>query len=432
MIYIRNGINFHRRHDLEDKFIEMIRIEIKYSNKSILLSTVYRPTDNDGDSIQNWINGIMETSLYKMYSQNKPTILMGDINIDVLSDKVDKLKKSWIDLTINLELNQIINEPTRVTYSTNTLIDHIYVTNDLPVLQSATTIKYYISDHFPVFAVFDLKNNSNINSGTHKQISYRTYKTFNPDAFLRDLRNTSWPNIYTASYTTDECLETFISTYSNILNKHLPIVTKRIKRPTQPPWITKDIRVAMNTRDNAKKKKHEAEYKFWRNKTTFLIREAKNNIYSESIKRYKTNPKMLANVFKELNHQTQKAVNITSIRHDNKVYTRDADIANIFNKHFTGIADKYLSHSSSNNHSPDMLPLKEFIKHKLPKENIFKIPFMTEHFVGKCISNLDNNKATGIDNISIKILKLSSPLIDKHKANICNHSIRTGIFPNDW
>ena len=54
----------------------------------------------------------------------------------------------------------------------------------------------------------------------------------------------------------------------------------------------------MNTRDNARKMKDEAEYKLWRNKTTFLIREAKNNFYSESIKRYKTNPKMLANVFK--------------------------------------------------------------------------------------------------------------------------------------
>ena len=97
MIYIRNGINFHGRYGIEDKFIEMICIEIKYSNKSSLLSTIYRPPDNDGDSIQNWIN-LMETSLHKMYSQNKPTILMGDINI------VDKLKKSWIDLTTNLEL----------------------------------------------------------------------------------------------------------------------------------------------------------------------------------------------------------------------------------------------------------------------------------------------------------------------------------------
>ena len=92
MIYIRNGINFHRRHDLEDTCIEMICIEIKYSNKSILLSTVYRPQDNDGDSIQNWIN-LMGTSLYKMYSQNTPAILMGDINIDLLSDKVGKLKE---------------------------------------------------------------------------------------------------------------------------------------------------------------------------------------------------------------------------------------------------------------------------------------------------------------------------------------------------
>ena len=33
-------------------------------------------------------------TLYKMHPENKPTILMGDINIDLLSDKVDKLQKS--------------------------------------------------------------------------------------------------------------------------------------------------------------------------------------------------------------------------------------------------------------------------------------------------------------------------------------------------
>ena len=71
-----------------------------------------------------------------------------------------------------------------------------------------------------------------------------------------------------------------------------------------------------------------------------------------------------------------------------------------------------------------MLPLNEFLQHKLPKENILKIPFMTEHFVSKFIFNLDNNKATGIDNISIKILKLSSPLIAKHISNICNNSLK--------
>ena len=50
----------------------------------------------------------MESSLYKMYSENKPTILMGDIIIEFLSEKVDKLKTSWIELNTAMELNQII------------------------------------------------------------------------------------------------------------------------------------------------------------------------------------------------------------------------------------------------------------------------------------------------------------------------------------
>ena len=124
-----------------------------------------------------------------------------------------------------------------------------------------------------------------------------------------------------------------------------------------------------------------------------MIREAKNMFYSESIQAYKNNPKMLASVFKELNHQTKNVVNITSIMYNNKTFTRDADIANIFNKHFTSVAEKYLNDTANKRHSPNLLLLKEFIKQKLPKRNIFKIPLMTEQFVCKFISKLDKNKA---------------------------------------
>ena len=61
---------------------------------------------------------------------------MGDINIDIMSDKKDKLQESWISLTTNIQLNQIIKEPTRVTNTSETLIDHVYVSDDLPVLYS--------------------------------------------------------------------------------------------------------------------------------------------------------------------------------------------------------------------------------------------------------------------------------------------------------
>ena len=50
-----------------------------------------------------------------MYLENKPTILMGDINIDLLSEKVDRLRTSWIRLATALDLNQKIKTPTRET-----------------------------------------------------------------------------------------------------------------------------------------------------------------------------------------------------------------------------------------------------------------------------------------------------------------------------
>ena len=115
---------------------------------------------------------------------------------------VDKLKTSWIEVTTAMELNQNIKTPIRVTDNTKTLIDHIYVNDDLPVLQSAP-INYGSSDHFPVFALLDLKNSSKISNKTHKQMSYRTYKTFNPDDFIADLQTMPRTNINTTSHTTD-------------------------------------------------------------------------------------------------------------------------------------------------------------------------------------------------------------------------------------
>ena len=45
-----------------------------------------------------------------MYSENKPIILMGDFNIDLLCDKNSTLKTSWTDLVTDMGLEQLISE----------------------------------------------------------------------------------------------------------------------------------------------------------------------------------------------------------------------------------------------------------------------------------------------------------------------------------
>ena len=118
------------------------------------------------------------------------------------------------------------------------------------------------------------------------------------------------------------------SQWINIIDKHLPLVTKRIKRPKQPEWISNNILLAINKRENAKKNKDEPNYKYWRNEATKLIRDAKKEFYSESIKLYKNDPKKLCKVFNELNNKSNFSNNIKTITYENKTFTNDADIAN--------------------------------------------------------------------------------------------------------
>ena len=163
-------------------------------------------------------------------------------------------------------------------------------------------------------------------------------------------------------------LQSFISTFTKIIDKHLPLVTKRIKRPKQPEWISNNILLAINKRENAKKNKDEQIYKYWRNEATKLIRDAKKEYYSESIKLYKNDSKKLCKVFNELNNKSNFSNNIKTITYENKTFTDDADIANTFNKYFTSVSEKYLNKEKSL--SPNLKKLEAFITTKLPKENI--------------------------------------------------------------
>ena len=123
--------------------------------------------------------------------------------------------------------------------------------------------------------------------------------------------------------------------------------------------MTQDILTALKMRENAKKNKNEDNYKHWRNKNTLLIRQAKETYYSKSIETNKNNPKMLSKLFRELNNTPANYNNIATITYNNKTYTHDSDIANIFNKHFTNMAHKYLSRPRKDStHIPNMQLLK--------------------------------------------------------------------------
>ncbi len=75
---------------------------------------------------------------------------MGDINLDLL--KPDEVPEYWSDIVEAFSLTQLINEPTRVTEKSQTLLVHMYVTAPDNIRKHHVP-KSGMSDHYPVCLV---------------------------------------------------------------------------------------------------------------------------------------------------------------------------------------------------------------------------------------------------------------------------------------
>ena len=113
------------------------------------------------------------TSFYLMGDMNYNMASMSDTNSHLLSDITDLYG-----------LHQLINEPTRVTDTTSTLIDLIY-TNYPDKVVCSGVCHVSISDHSLIFAYRKLS--IGVASKRHNTIKYRSFKNFSRDYFRSDI-----------------------------------------------------------------------------------------------------------------------------------------------------------------------------------------------------------------------------------------------------
>ena len=418
IIYVKNTVRCVRRNDLEQDDIECMFIEIFPPNsRSFIIGNIYRhPNENI-----HW-NEIFETQIEKVLEADKELYLLGDFNRDLLNENI---KRPWIEYMDQFGLFQLVTEPTRQTEHSSTLIDHIYCNMPSNVI-SVKTPKVGISDHFPIFLT--RKINFVEKKSSHYTISYRSFKNFNEAEFMEELKNTPW-DVIKIFDNTDEVLDVWSSMYLDIVNKHLPVKKHRVKNKHQPKWITPEIIEAIKIRDRYKSLNDTNQYKNWRNKVSKLIKKSKKEQYKNLINENSNKPSSVWKIFKELGATKQNSKqNIISVKIDGKEIEDSDAIANEFNKYFVTVA----STLKDNEISEDYEPLKNFCESKIPADESFKIPDLTQDKVEKYLKNLDVSKATGSDNISARLLKLSAPHITESITHICNESIKNSLFPQEW
>ena len=84
------------------------------------------------------------------------------------------------------------------------------------------------------------------------------------------------------------------------------------------------------------------------------------------------------------------------------------------------------------NERPNFTILENFVNAKLLPGTVYNIPPISHAFVFKFLSSLKSSKATGLDGISAKYLKMFAPYITDSMVKLCNVSIAEGQFPDSW
>ena len=116
------------------------------------------------------------------YLEGHQLTILGDLNIDLLQNRTSS--KAWLTMNEKLLMYQVVNEPTRVTDPSTTMIDHIF-TSHMEKVRAIEVPKVGLNDHYPTCIV--LKERFG-NKHSHTCMNYRSFRNFDQRDFLNDLQ----------------------------------------------------------------------------------------------------------------------------------------------------------------------------------------------------------------------------------------------------
>ena len=140
------------------------------------------------------------------------------------------------------------------------------------MLQSQGLIKLSVSDHYMIYCNRSCK----LPRSKPKALNVRSFKNFDPLAFVSDLRKLSWDTIYLFDSPEDAWFA-MQDLLKDIGKKHAPLRSIRVCS-SQPLWMTDEICQMMKLHDAMKRKAVKAKsdnvwnaFKGLRNTVTRLI-----------------------------------------------------------------------------------------------------------------------------------------------------------------
>ena len=427
-LYIRNDVAFNPRPDLSVDGMEAVWVEILIPrSKGILVCSCYRPP-SDGNFLSK-----LEVSLSRIDPSSELYIL-GDLNID-LGNTETFLSKSLLGILNLFGLSQVIVEPTRVTPTSSSILDHIVVSMTDKV-RSSGVICVGFSDHLVTYCSRGLTNLSSI-ANVRKVRCFRNYTPFKLKEALKAL---DW-SVLLLSTDVNFCLDKFVDMFKVALDTVAPIRHVRMKSKSNS-WMNPHILAGIKLRDsllsrfrkNRGDKSLYSEYCKVRNSVQRDIKSAKESFFCKTIEKSRGDSGKLWRHLKSLGYKNSSSSSPIVLENNGTKVFDKAAVACLFNRFYTTVASNLLSKLPSPTglfHTSSQV-FRQFYCRIVSPTSPFVLSPVSQHFIRKQLRGLNPNKAVGLDGISSKFLRDSADVITQPICHMINISILTETVPSGF
>jgi exonuclease III len=240
-IYIKSDHKYHcMQFDVTfPEFVEVHAVKIypKF-RKPVVVVSIYKPPSTENDIFLDSLDAF----LHILTSENSNFVIMGDNNINLLLN--DKPARNIKALAKLFSMKQLIINPTRVTNTSSTLIDHIFTPLTMKIKQSGNFTLTH-SDHECIFVTLGTP----IVKSPPKLINLRDLKHADFNEATERLKQIDLLSLFQLDTGNKEDIFThFNDILSLLINSVAPFKKKRVKNRGNS-WLTKDLIQLYKQRD---------------------------------------------------------------------------------------------------------------------------------------------------------------------------------------
>lgn len=422
LCYVRSHIPHRQRSDIAicRNNIESVIIDICNKTYRCFMIFVYRSPSTPVEILRE----VLTSMLDKCYRECDTIYILGDLNVNFLNPNHDLR-----DLLCSYGLSNVVKQATCFKSINNPTSIDVILTNKPKTIYKHLNTCVGISDFHNLICAA-----TRVDAPVHtkKKILYRSFKKFNEELFICDVKRTRMEAFQTLSI--DDQLYEYMSHLKHIIDKHAPMKTRYIKS-NQAPYMNDRLRKAINVKGMLFRKYRKnpsnatwEPYRIQRNKVSHIKRQSIKEYFNKKCEVDDTSAKSFWNTVKPFfNQKSSKSSENINLLENDMVVTDTKTICEIFNDFFVNIASD-LAQNKSFNKSQNHVSIQA-INQNIMNTGTFDFHPVSHHEVYKKLKKLNSKKATGYDQIPPRMLKIAAVPICSHITPMINTSFSVCNFP---